>query len=65
MVRHDVMWATLVRLATNCWCEEGNDYHGKPSWIRANPGSRELRLDDFTKGFVTVNGKISAATIYQ
>ena len=45
MVRHDFMWATLVHLTTNCWYEEGNDYHGKPSWIWANPGSRELRLD--------------------
>ena len=45
MIRHDFMWATLVHLTTNCWYEEGNDYHGKPSWIWANPGSRELRLD--------------------
>ena len=45
MVRHDFIWATLVHLTTNCWYEEGNDYHGKPSWIWANPGSRELRLD--------------------
>ena len=44
-VRHEKIFATLVHLTTNCWYEEGNDYHGKPSWIWANPGSRELRLD--------------------
>ena len=36
MVRHEFMWASLVHLTTNCWYEEGNDYHGKPSWIWAN-----------------------------
>lgn len=44
-VRHEKIFATLVHLTTNCWYEEGNDYHGKPSWIWANPGSSELRLD--------------------
>ena len=29
MVRHEFMWAPLVHLTTNCWYEEGNDYHGK------------------------------------
>ena len=36
MVRHEFMWAPLVHLTTNCWYEERNDYHGKPSWIWAN-----------------------------
>lgn len=44
-VRHEFMWATLVHLTTNCWYEEGNAYHGKPSWIWANPGSSKLRFD--------------------
>ena len=45
MIRQDFMWATLVHLTTNCWYEEGNDFSGKPSWIWAQPGSREVRLD--------------------